>query len=586
MGHTVEEGSWIGGYTLIRRLGQGGSAAVWEARDEGGIKVAFKLLHPTLSGDEAARGRLLRQVRLVNQIDSGRVARVLDVEADALMPFVVMELVEGTSLDVVISGGPLSPKEAADLGLELAKTLQDVHAHGIAHRDLKPSNVMISEGSAVLIDFDLSRAEEDPSLTQTGTIMGTPGYTAPELLAGGPSPELQGWQQGDWFAWAGTILSALTGNPPFGRGALDHVVANVMSGRPDTSGLNPQLAEAFESALGPDPESRLGPESLLQRLGEHAGGQTLMLTQEAPTGLAAQPPPMQGQATASADSPMLAAILPQPTEREQGIRAAQVPPPPPARHEAAEVTRAPLPGQVYQPPQPGQGPPAYPMPNPHGAFQSPSRHGAYQAPSPHGAFQPGRAAYVEAGPKTAVFVSLFTLSLLAWLPPLFGFGGSVAAIAVVGALQMVGVTVVRFQRQFDAWGQQVKANLARLFLVHPWHLLLAVLMLVPSVLLGVVLAVGAVWGGSILIAAPLDPSALLAWLSGVGMWPWPQALFFWFGALLGLTVVWLTPPAKYLRRALSSGVRGLAPGLLPRFLLASVLVVLNAAALVFVSGMA
>ncbi len=257
---------WIGGYHLLTEIGRGGTGTVWQAEDDGGNRVALKLLHPSVAGTEAARTRLLREARLVNQVKSIHVARVLDVEAEAYAPFVVTELIEGPTLDAEITRLPYRAPDAAQLGSELAETLQAVHAAGIAHRDLKPSNVILTSTGPTLIDFGIAHGEGDTHLTQTGAITGTAGYVSPELLRGEDEPNLQLLQAGDWFALNALLLKSMTGRPPFGSGRVEVVLQRVITGQPDTDGLDPQVAEAFRHALSPSPAQRLQTADLLARL--------------------------------------------------------------------------------------------------------------------------------------------------------------------------------------------------------------------------------------------------------------------------------------------------------------------------------
>lgn len=261
----VQGSGWVGGYLLRTEIGRGGTGTVWSAEDEGGNRVALKLLHPSLASTEEARLRLLREARLVNQVRSPRVARVLDVEADAYAPFVVTELIEGPTLESELRRLSYNPADAAQLGSELADALDSIHVAGIAHRDLKPSNVILTSTGPTLIDFGIAHGEGDNHLTQTGSITGTPGYVAPELLTTA-KPSLEQLQNGDWFAWAATLLKATTGRPPFGKGRTDVILQRVFEGRPDTEGLSDQLAQAFLWALRPDADERLAPDDLLRCL--------------------------------------------------------------------------------------------------------------------------------------------------------------------------------------------------------------------------------------------------------------------------------------------------------------------------------
>ncbi len=278
--HTEAPGTSIPsvpGYEVIAPLGSGGSGTVWRVRDGAGQEAALKLLHPSESQTDAARERLLRQARLVNKVrgsadrDKGDgVARVLDVEADALSPFVVTELVSGPTLEQLAGNGKGLPlRQVVALGWELGEILERVHDAEFAHRDLKPSNVILSESGPVLIDFGLAQGDSDTRLTSTGLLAGTPGYVAPELLRM-VSPSAEDWKDGDWFAFNALLCFAATGRPPFGHGQSEATLHRVFTGEVDTAGLDPVAAQAFRVALSPDPSDRLPAGELLDILSQQA----------------------------------------------------------------------------------------------------------------------------------------------------------------------------------------------------------------------------------------------------------------------------------------------------------------------------
>ncbi len=259
-------GSEVGGYTLVRRLGSGGSGVVWEVEDAGGEHFALKLLHPVVAEDPTARTRLAREAMMINRIHTPGVARVVDVETEAVMPFVVTELVEGITLDNYLrSHGPMPLDEVYSYGLMLRETLVAVHAARVIHRDLKPSNVMVTERGPVLIDFGIAKAGEDERLTRTGLVSGTPGWVAPEVIAGEVPSEAS-----DWWSWAALIVMMVTGRPPFGAGGWEAVLSRVHLGHADLDGIPQPLATTLRAALAPIPRtgdavsfSRPDPEEIL-----------------------------------------------------------------------------------------------------------------------------------------------------------------------------------------------------------------------------------------------------------------------------------------------------------------------------------
>ncbi|AYD90473.1 serine/threonine protein kinase [Actinomyces lilanjuaniae] len=295
----LHAGSDVGGYRLLRRLGAGGMGVVWEAADADGRRVAMKILHPQIAADPVARRRLEREARVLARVRGERVARVLDVETgggpgEGLdVTFVITELVDGPTLqhEVDHEGAYDLGRDAhdlADLAHGLVEALRAVHAAGVIHRDLKPSNVMLGAQGPVLIDFGIAQVADDSRLTQTGQVTGTPGFIPPEMLDGGaPSPQV------DWYACAGVLLFAVTGQPPFGSGPWQAVFRRVYAGTPELGGLEevcPALAQAFTAALAPEADQRLSPDDLLAVLDEVAeggGGEEALAAALTGTGLAA-----------------------------------------------------------------------------------------------------------------------------------------------------------------------------------------------------------------------------------------------------------------------------------------------------------
>lgn len=249
----------LGGYRLVRRIGSGGMGTVWEARTPDGEPVALKVLHPHISQDPSARARLRREVDLLHRVRGKGVARVLDAEVDDDDAFVVTELVDGPTLeDDVAAHGPFSVPELAGLAHGLADALSAIHRVGVVHRDLKPGNVMLSSAGPVVIDFGIAQVADDPRLTQTGMVTGTPGYLDPEVIDGAaPAPA------GDWWAWAAVLAFAATGRKPFGTGPAVGVLKRMSEGAVDLEGVDPLVASALWGALQPDHRRRLDHSAVL-----------------------------------------------------------------------------------------------------------------------------------------------------------------------------------------------------------------------------------------------------------------------------------------------------------------------------------
>ncbi|WP_098458413.1 serine/threonine-protein kinase [Flavimobilis soli] len=260
-------GDEVGGYTIVRPLGAGATGTVYVAEDGGGNQVALKMLHPAYAATPESRDRLLREVAAMRKVRDDAFVTVLDAEADGHEAFIVMELVDGPSLeDEVLGGGPFDAHDLLELAEKLARALRSVHEAGLVHRDVKPSNILLAEHGPVLIDFGIAQAAADARLTSHGFVMGTPGYLAPELLDGAePSPA------GDWWGWAASLAFAVTGRAPFGVRPLEAVLARVRAGEVDLEGAGPITAEALRGALVPDPARRTSPEDVVEALGDAVG---------------------------------------------------------------------------------------------------------------------------------------------------------------------------------------------------------------------------------------------------------------------------------------------------------------------------
>ena len=204
-----------GRYTLEREIGRGGSGTVHLAHDEVlGRQVAIKRIGSIPGSDNAELERAEREARLAAALNHPHVVAVFDLVEDDDVRWLVMEYVDGQTLsERVRSGGPMAPAEAATLLAQTADALVEAHDNGIVHRDVKPSNIMLSDGGAKLNDFGIARSAEDPSLTQTGLVTGSPAYLAPEVASGSSAtPASDVWSLG------ATLYHAVTGKPPYDVG--------------------------------------------------------------------------------------------------------------------------------------------------------------------------------------------------------------------------------------------------------------------------------------------------------------------------------------------------------------------------------
>jgi hypothetical protein len=177
---------------------------------------------------------------------------VIDADPWGPTPYVVTRYVPGLTLhEHVRRHGPVTRSDLAHLCIGLVEAILAVHRVGVLHRDVKPSNVLLEGRSPVLIDFGLARVAEDPRLTHTGWLMGTPGYLAPEILYGDDATTAS-----DVHSWAATVVFAASGRPPYGGGPAMAVMDRVRRGEHDLSRGPAALLPIVRECLAPDPAQR------------------------------------------------------------------------------------------------------------------------------------------------------------------------------------------------------------------------------------------------------------------------------------------------------------------------------------------
>jgi hypothetical protein len=307
----------VGGYELLSPLGEGGMGVVHLARGADGRRVALKVLRPHVIGDREARERLAREVSSLSRIRSPRVAEVLDADPWCPVPYVVTRYVPGLPLhEHVREHGPLPDADLRHFAAGLAEALAAVHRVGVLHRDVKPGNVLVEGRSPVLIDFGLARVAEDPRLTATGWLLGTPGYLAPEVLHG-EEPSTAS----DVHSWAATVAFAATGRPPAGRGPALAIMDRVRRGEFDLTDVPDAVAGVVRAGLDPDPGRRPGVPNLLATLGGAAPPAPTPLPTVAvePTRVLEAAPPQSEAVAWEADAHPLAPEPAHPARRRAGL---------------------------------------------------------------------------------------------------------------------------------------------------------------------------------------------------------------------------------------------------------------------------
>ena len=258
----------LGPYRVASRLGSGGMGTVYLAHAPDGRPVAIKVIRPELARDPAFRARFAAEVDAARRVTASCTARVLDAEPAATLPWFVTEYVEGTPLDrLVAAGGPLPPSSVEGLAVGVAAALTAIHAAGLVHRDLKPGNVLVSPFGPKVIDFGIARAMDAAgSVTLNGMVLGTPGWMAPEQLAGLPTSP-----SGDVFAWGCLVAFAASGVAPFGEGPPEVVAQRVARQPPQLAGVPESLRGLVTAATDRDPAKRpAARELLLELLGDPA----------------------------------------------------------------------------------------------------------------------------------------------------------------------------------------------------------------------------------------------------------------------------------------------------------------------------
>jgi eukaryotic-like serine/threonine-protein kinase len=248
-----------GRYRLEGHIGRGAMGIVWRGRDELLARdVAVKEVQITALASpaeaESIYQRTLREARAAARLTHPAAVTVFDVVAEDGSPWIVMELVNGRSLDrVIIEDGPLAPLQAAELGATLVGALASAHAAGVLHRDVKPSNVLVAdEGRTVLTDFGIATFAGDAGTTQVGMVVGTPGFTAPERVRGGAATPAS-----DLWSLGATLYAAVEGRGPFDRlGGPTAITAGVATQDAPRAPSAGPLGPVIDALLSRDPAAR------------------------------------------------------------------------------------------------------------------------------------------------------------------------------------------------------------------------------------------------------------------------------------------------------------------------------------------
>jgi serine/threonine protein kinase/Tol biopolymer transport system component len=270
---TLTTGAKIGPYEIVGLLGAGGMGEVYRGRDARlGRDVAVKVLPANLAADTDRMARFQREAQVLASLNHPHIAALYGLEEFGGVRALVMELVEGPTLDERIKAGPIPLDEALPIAKQIAEALEAAHEKGIIHRDLKPANVKLTgDGAVKVLDFGLAKALDDtpapgsdaansPTLTMgattAGTILGTAAYMSPEQAKGRPVD-----RRADIWAYGVVLMEMLTGKPLYSGETAQETLAAVLLTSPSfdklPSATPPSIRKLLRRCLEKDPKRRL-----------------------------------------------------------------------------------------------------------------------------------------------------------------------------------------------------------------------------------------------------------------------------------------------------------------------------------------
>ena len=266
----LAKGTQLGPYEIIAPLGAGGMGEIYQARDPRlGREVALKVLPDAISADPALLARFEQEARAASSLNHPNIVTIHDVGRMGPTSYIVMELIEGSSLRKLLDDGPLPLRRSVEIGAQVAEGLAAAHERSIVHRDLKPENVMIARsGVAKILDFGLAKLVVQPPVpegttvdlpsqpTQPGTILGTVGYMSPEQASGRPADF-----RSDQFSFGAILYEMTSGRRAFQRSTAVETLAAILKEEPDPlAAIDPTLPLPLvwvaKRCLAKDPEQR------------------------------------------------------------------------------------------------------------------------------------------------------------------------------------------------------------------------------------------------------------------------------------------------------------------------------------------
>lgn len=262
---SVSAGDRFGQYTVLSRLGAGGMGEVYRARDEElGRDIALKILPDHLRDNRGALTRFVREAKAVAALSHPNIIAIHRFDTTSTTPYLVMELLDGQTLQARLMKSPLPWRKAVEIGVQISEALAAAHSRAIIHRDLKPSNIFVTapSGQVKLLDFGLARDDQSREVdddlptdirTRSGTVLGTPSYMSPEQAAGETVDA-----RTDIFSLGCILYEMLAGQSPFARTTVSQAMTAVLRDDVDVRSLDapPELKRVIARCLQKSPDDR------------------------------------------------------------------------------------------------------------------------------------------------------------------------------------------------------------------------------------------------------------------------------------------------------------------------------------------
>lgn len=294
-------GQTLGQYKILERIGAGGMATVYKASQESlQREIALKVLHATYADEKQFVQRFLQEARSAAKMDHPNIVTIYEAGEAKGFYYIAMPYIQGATLGYVLKQtNPDNIGWLLQAILQMASALDYAHQHGIIHRDVKPGNILVnSDGRALLTDFGIAKAmTSSANLTQTGTLLGTPHYMAPEQIRGQPPRP-----QTDQYAMAIIAYEGLAGRRPFQAEEAQAILFKHIEEAPDLTRIPPPCRDALRKGLAKDPNERF------QTVSEFA-----YALQQGVTGVMMHAPPVATPAAYQTPRPITAPTGPLPS---------------------------------------------------------------------------------------------------------------------------------------------------------------------------------------------------------------------------------------------------------------------------------